>query len=79
MSRLTWQSLSQDTVSDLIDAYTLEPIGEGEAFVTCEECRRTYFVRTIVQVTERHHARCLGLWWWVDASGGPGVFGRDGD
>lgn len=60
MSRLTWQSLSQDTVSDLIDAYTLEPIGEGEAFVTCEGCRRTYLVRTIAQVGPPSRARCIG-------------------
>ena len=60
MSRLTWQSLSQDTVSDLIDAYTLESISEGEAFVTCEECRRTYLVRTIAQVGPPTLARCIG-------------------
>jgi hypothetical protein len=60
MSRLTWQSLSQDTVSLLIDAYTLESISEGDAFVTCEDCRRTYLVRTIAQVAQPNRARCLG-------------------
>ena len=60
VSRLSWQTLSPDSLAQVVDAYTLEPIGEGEAYVTCEGCRRAYLLSTIVEVAGPNATQCPG-------------------